>query len=89
MATGVVSGGVALLLNAQPSMTPAQVKFALQTGARFMPDGGPDRRRRGQRELRAVAEDRDDRVWSTSLLSTGHVAARRCRAARRSATTAR
>ena len=55
MATAVVSGGVALLLNAEPSLTPAQVKMALQTGARFMPDGGPDRRRHRQRRFRAVA----------------------------------
>jgi len=40
MATGVVSGGVALLLNAEPSLTPAQVKIALQTGARFIPSAG-------------------------------------------------
>ena len=40
MATGVVSGGVALLLNAEPSMTPGQVKIALQTGARFIPSAG-------------------------------------------------
>jgi serine protease AprX len=40
MAAGVVSGGVALLLNAEPSMTPAQVKIALQTGARFIPSAG-------------------------------------------------
>ncbi len=40
MSTAVVSGGVALLLNAQPSLTPAQVKMAIQMGARFMPDAG-------------------------------------------------
>jgi serine protease AprX len=40
MATGVVSGGVALLLNAKPSLSPAQVKVALQTGARFIPPAG-------------------------------------------------
>jgi serine protease AprX len=40
MATGVVSGGVALLLNAEPSLTPAQVKTVLQTGARFIPSAG-------------------------------------------------
>ena len=37
MSTAVVSGGVALLLNAQPSLTPAQVKMSIQMGARFMP----------------------------------------------------
>ena len=40
MATGVVSGGVALLLNAEPSLTPAQVKVVLQSGARFIPSAG-------------------------------------------------
>lgn len=40
MATAVVSGGAALLLNAAPSLTPAQVKMALQMGARFMPAAG-------------------------------------------------
>jgi serine protease AprX len=40
MAAAVVSGGVALLLDANPNMTPAQVKIALQMGATFMPDAG-------------------------------------------------
>ena len=40
MSTAVVSGGIALLLNAQPSLTPAQVKVAIQMGARFMPNEG-------------------------------------------------
>jgi serine protease AprX len=40
MSTPVVSGGVALLLNAQPSMTPAQVKIAMQMGARYISDAG-------------------------------------------------
>jgi serine protease AprX len=40
MSAAVVSGGVALLLNAQPSLSPAQVKIAIQMGAHFMPDAG-------------------------------------------------
>jgi subtilisin family serine protease len=40
MATGVVSGGVALMLSKYPSLKPEQVKIALQTGARFMPEAG-------------------------------------------------
>ena len=40
MATGVVAGGAALLLDAYPTMTPAQVKMALQMGATYMPDDG-------------------------------------------------
>jgi serine protease AprX len=40
MATAVVSGGLALLHSAQPSLSPAQVKMAVQMGARFLPDAG-------------------------------------------------
>ena len=40
MSTAVVSGGVALLLSAQPGLSPAQVKMALQMSARFMPADG-------------------------------------------------
>jgi serine protease AprX len=40
MSTAVVSGGVALLVNAEPSLTPGQVKIAVQMGARFMPAAG-------------------------------------------------
>ena len=36
MSAAVVSGGVALLLDSDPNLNPAQVKIALQTGARFM-----------------------------------------------------
>jgi serine protease AprX len=40
MATGVVSGGVALLLNAHSKLNPSQVKVLLQSGARFIPSAG-------------------------------------------------
>jgi len=40
MAAPVVSGGVALLLNAEPDLTAGQVKVALQMGARWMPKAG-------------------------------------------------
>jgi subtilisin family serine protease len=40
MAAPMVSGAVALLLQGTPSLTPAQVKLALQMGATYMPDAG-------------------------------------------------
>lgn len=40
MATAVVSGGLALLISAEPSLTPEQAKIAVQMGARFMPAAG-------------------------------------------------
>jgi serine protease AprX len=40
MAAPMVSGGVALLLQGQPSLTPAQVKLVLQSGSTFVSDGG-------------------------------------------------
>ena len=58
MAAAVVSGGVALLLDANPNLNPAQVKIALQMGATFMPHGGLDCRRSGQRQLPGVVEAR-------------------------------
>jgi serine protease AprX len=40
MAAPVVTGGIALLLNAEPTLNPSQVKVALQMGARWMPRAG-------------------------------------------------
>jgi serine protease AprX len=40
MSAAVVAGGIALLLDAEPDLSPAQVKLLLQSGARFMPEGG-------------------------------------------------
>ena len=88
MSTAVVSGGIALLLNAQPSLTPAQVKIALQMGARYMPNEG----------LIGAGAGSVNFAQSLKVAQTGppeqpaddrHVAARRFRRARRSATTAR
>jgi serine protease AprX len=40
MAAPIVTGGVALLLQGAPALTPAQVKLALQTGATYMAEDG-------------------------------------------------
>ena len=40
LAGPIVSGGVALLLEGSPHLSPAQVKFALQNGATAVTDGG-------------------------------------------------
>ncbi|MCU1385560.1 MAG: hypothetical protein JWL71_4257 [Acidobacteria bacterium] len=40
MAAPIVSGGVALLLQGSPGLSPAQVKLALQNGATYVADGG-------------------------------------------------
>lgn len=40
MSTAVVSGGVALLLDKYPHLSPAQIKLLVQTGARFIPSAG-------------------------------------------------
>jgi serine protease AprX len=40
MSAAVVSGGVALLLEGDPGLSPVQIKIALQTGSGFMPREG-------------------------------------------------
>ena len=50
MATGVVSGAVALVLEANTGLTPAQVKMTLQSSATFMPEAGLVGRGRGKPE---------------------------------------
>ena len=40
MSTPMVSGAVALLLQGNPTLVPAQVKLALQSGATYLPDDG-------------------------------------------------
>src|SRR5205823_11754081 len=40
MAAAMVSGGAALLMQANPEISAAQLKIALQSGATFMRDGG-------------------------------------------------
>ena len=40
MATGVVTGGIALLLQGKSSLTPAQVKLLMQAGSSYLPEDG-------------------------------------------------
>jgi serine protease AprX len=40
MATGVISGGVALLLHGNKYLTPQQIKLLLQTGSTYLPQDG-------------------------------------------------
>ena len=82
MATGVVSGGVALLLNAEPSLSPAQVKVALQTGARFIPSAGLIAGGTGSVDFAQSLQDRRPgsdlrRCCRRSRTSSGSRAARR------------
>jgi serine protease AprX len=69
MSAAVVSGGVALLLNAEPSLSPAQVKVVLQTGARFLPQAGLIGGGTGSVDL-AQSNKIADQGLITGLLST-------------------
>ena len=40
MATGVVTGAAALVLEANPKLNPLQVRIALQMSSTFLPDAG-------------------------------------------------
>lgn len=69
MSAAVVSGGVALLLQAKPTLTPAQVKLALQTTATFMPDAGLIGGGAGSVNLRAARQSASDGLL-TGLVTT-------------------
>ncbi len=56
-AAAVVAGAAALVLEANPKMTPVQVKFALQATASFMPQAGHHRVGRGEPERGGGGED--------------------------------
>ena len=55
MSAPMISGAAALLLQAQPSMSAAQVKFVLQSGSTYMVDAGVFGGGAGQRKLLDVA----------------------------------
>jgi serine protease AprX len=69
MATGVVSGGVALLLNAEPGLSPSQVKLLLQSGARFIPSAGLIAGGTGSIDLAQSLKLADQGLVSTLLTS--------------------
>jgi len=82
MATAVVSGGVALLLDAVPSLTPAQIKAVVQMGARFRPAdglvgagaGSVDFERSltlARHAMRWTAPGQSDRPWSVAFRDDG------------------
>ena len=89
MAAPMVSGGVALLLQGTPILTPAQVKLALQTGATYMPDGGLMGAGAGSVNFWASRKLRDRTAWSARCQHADRRSARRRRAARRSGMPAR
>ena len=67
MSTAVVSGGVALLLDAYPGLSPAQVKLLLQSGARFVPSGGLIAGGTGSVDFSASMKLADNGLLSTVL----------------------
>jgi serine protease AprX len=67
MSTAVVSGGVALLLDAYPRLSPAQVKLLLQSGARFVPSGGLIAAGTGSVDFNASVRLADNGLISTLL----------------------
>lgn len=67
MSTAVVSGGVALLLDAHPGLSPAQVKLLLQSGARFVPSGGLIAGGTGSVDFSASVKLADNGLVSTVL----------------------
>ena len=67
MSTAVVSGGVALLLDAYPGLSPAQVKLLLQSGARFMPEAGLIGGGTGEVDFNASVKLADNGLVSTLL----------------------
>ena len=67
MSTAVVSGGVALLLDAYPGLSPAQVKVLLQSGARFVPSGGLIAGGTGSVDFSASVKLADNGLVSTVL----------------------
>jgi serine protease AprX len=67
MSTAVVSGGVALLLDAHPGLSPAQVKILLQSGARFMPSAGLIGGGTGKVDFNASMKMADSGLVSTLL----------------------
>jgi serine protease AprX len=67
MSTAVVAGGVALLLDAHPGLSPAQVKVLLQSGARFMPAAGLIGGGTGQVDFNATMKMAESGLVSTLL----------------------
>ena len=67
MSTAVVSGGVGLLLDAYPGLSPAQVKLLLQSGARFVPSGGLIAGGTGSVDFSASVKLADNGLVSTLL----------------------